>query len=332
MKSSVALLLLAASALLPAAARADYHILSRVMVNGTDKSRYDYLQVDAQNHHLFLANDKRFLVFDTESGEKVGSIGPASKAHGIAIVNDTGHGFLTSGNTNAILMFDLKSLKVLKTIPSTGHNPDGILYNPDLKKVFVANGSSGSITVIDPAAGEVTGTITIPGGKLEALGFDDQGHGFVNDEANSLVHVYDTKTMQATVNWPSAPGEGGTGLAVDKEHHRVFSACGNKKAIVFDSDTGKVVATPEIGDDPDAAYFDAKTQRLFVSNSDGTMTVLHEDSPDKYSLVQTIPTGDGAKTFAFSDGKIYLATAKFDNAQPRPNVVPGTLEILIVGE
>jgi YVTN family beta-propeller protein len=333
MKNPLPLLTLAAvSALSTVSARADYHILSRVLVAATDKSRYDYLEVDAANHHLFLANDKRFLVFDTESGEKLGQMGPTSRAHGIAIVTETGHGFLTSGDTNSILMFDLKKLKVLKTIKSTGTNPDGIKYNADTKQIFVANGSSGSVTVIDPAAGEVIGTIAIPGGKLEALGFDGAGHGFVNDEANSLVHVFDVKTMKATVNWPSAPGEGGTGLAVDQEHHRLFSTCGNKKLVVMDTDSGKVVATPEIGEDPDAALFDPKSQNIFVSNADATMTVLHEDSPDKYSLVQTIQTGEGAKTFAFSDGKIYCATAKFDNAKPRPNVVPGTLEILIIGE
>jgi YVTN family beta-propeller protein len=333
MKNTLPLLTLAAASLFAAsAARADYHILSRVLVASTDKSRYDYLEVDPVNHHLFMANDKRFLVFDTESGEKVGQMGPAARAHGIAIIADTGHGFLTSGDTNSILMFDLKSLKVLKIIKSTGKNPDGIKYDAASKKLYVANGASGSVTVIDPAAGEVTGTISIPGGKLEALGFDHDGHGFVNDEANNCVHVFDVQAMKATVNWPSAPGEGGTGLAVDPEHHRVFSTCGNKKLVVIDTQSGKVVATPEIGEDPDAAVFDPKTQRIFVSNADATMTVLHEDSPDQYSLVQTIQTGTGAKTFAFSEGKIYCAVAKFDNGKPRPAVIPGSLEILIIGE
>ena len=324
-------LVLCLAAALPAAA-SDYHILTRFHVGG-GTSRYDYLRADPANHHLFLANWEKFVVLDLDSGAKVGEIGPTVRAHGVALAPKYGHGFASSGNTNSVLMFDLKSLKVLATIPSTGKNPDGIEYDRATDRVYTANGASGSVTVIDPDSGKVVGTITIPGGKLEAMGFESPNLAFVNDEENSCVHVFDPQGMKATVNWPSAPGQGGTGLAVDRKHHRVFSACGNGKLVVFDTESGKVVATAAVGDDPDAAVFDPKSQRIFVSNADSTLTVIHEDSPDAYTVEQTVPTGPGAKTCAFAGGKLYLATAQFQkDGSERPPLVAGTLEVLVVGE
>jgi DNA-binding beta-propeller fold protein YncE len=320
----------------------DYHILARFPVGG-DASRVDYLRVDAANRHLFLAHDKRFEVLDIDSGKKVGEIGPSARAHGISIVPDVNRGFATSGNTNAIIMFDLKTLKTISTIPSSGKNPDGIEYDADTKRLYVANGSTGNVTVIDPAEGKVVGTAVLTSGKeskLEAICFDGAGRAFVNDEDMASTHVFDLKTLKPLATWKLAPGEGGTGIAIDREHHRIFATCANEKLIVLDSDTGKVVATPTIGEDPDAVYFDVESQNLFVSCLDSTMTVLHEDSPNTYSLVQTVATGPGAKTSVFYDGKIYLPVMKFGppppttkgQPEPRPPVIPGTLEVIVVGK
>jgi YVTN family beta-propeller protein len=259
----------------------------------------------------------------------------------VVIVPGLNRGFATSGNDNAVIVFDPQTLKVLAMVKTTGTNPDAIQYDAaDTRKIYVVNGSSGNITVIDPATATVTGTVALSDGKLEQICFDGRGRAFVNNEEKSAVHVFDTHTLQAIATWPSAPGEGGTGLDIDAEHHRLFSTCGNNRLVVFDSDTGSVVATPAIGEDADGVVFDAATAQIFSSNADQTMTILHEDTPDKYSLVQTVPTGIGAKQIALDPktGRIFLPTGRF-GPKPEPTakvphplapVVPGSFEILVI--
>jgi DNA-binding beta-propeller fold protein YncE len=324
-----------AAAFVTATCAAEYHPLTRYHIGG-EAGRVDYLRVDPVNHHLFVAHDKVFHVVDLDSGKTIGEIGPAARAHGIAIVPGLNRGFATSGNTNAIIMFDLKTLQTISVIQTSGKNPDGVEYDPETKRVYVANGSTGNISIIDPAQGKVVDNITVTSGKgskLEAMGFDGAGRIFVNDEDMTSTHVIDLKTRKVLTTWSLAPGEGGTGMAVDREHHRIFSSCANKKLIILDSDTGKVVATPAIGDDPDAVFYDPSTQNIFVTCLDSTMTVLHEDTPDAYSTVQVVATGPGAKTGTFDDGKVYLPVMQFDNKPgPRPGVIPGTLDIIVIGK
>jgi DNA-binding beta-propeller fold protein YncE len=179
-------------------------------------------------------------------------------------------------------------------------------------------------------------------GKLEQIGFDGRGRAFVNNEEKSAMHVFDTHTLQPIATWSLAPGEGGTGLIADGPHHRVFATCSNHRLVVVDSDTGRVVATPETGEDADGAVFDPRTGRIFVSNADETMTILHQDSPDGYSLLQTVKTGIGAKQSALDEatGRVFLPTGKFGpkpaankkTPNPLPPVVPGTFDVLVYGE
>jgi DNA-binding beta-propeller fold protein YncE len=337
----ITLLAVAAGALSPSVF-AQYHESAKFKIGG-DASRVDYLVADTVNRHLFIAHDKKFEVLDIDSGKKVGEIGPTSRAHGIAVAPEFNHGFATSGNTSTIIMFDLKTLKTLSVIKSSGTNPDGVNYDPETKKVYVANGSSGNMTIIDPDAGTVVGTVQLldpKDAKLEAMAFDGAGRCFVNDEEKSSMHTFDTHSLKVGDTWSLAPGEGGTGLAIDKESHRLFASCANQKLVVVNSETGKVVATPPIGDDPDAVAFDPESKNIFVSNSDSTMTILHEDTPDTYSVVQTVDTGKGAKTSCVSEGKIYLPIMKFGPApaptkavpEPRPPVIAGTLQILVLSK
>lgn len=320
----------------------EYHTINRYPV-ASDASRWDYLRVDPATRYLYVAHYTKFDVLDADSGKKVGEIAPANRAHGVVIVPGLNRGFATSGNDNAVIMFDPQTLKTLGIIKTTGTNPDAIQYDAaDTKKIYVVNGSSGNVTVIDPATATVTGTVALSEGKLEQICFDGRGRAFVNNEDKSCVHVFDTHTLKSIATWSAAPGEGGTGLDIDPAHHRLFSTCGNHKLVVFDSDTGKVVATPTIGEDADGVVFDASTDRIFTSNADNTMTVLHEDAPDRYSVLQTVATGVGAKQIALDEktGRIFLPTGQFGPTpaptakvpHPLPPVIPGSFEIIAISQ
>jgi YVTN family beta-propeller protein len=321
-----------------AMAAADYRIVARYPVGGTGS--YDYLRVDPIARRLYIAHEKRFEVLDADTGKKLGEIAPTSRAHGVAIAPDTGHGFASSGIDDEVTMFDLKTLATIKKIKSTGSNPDAIEYDPQSKLVYTGNHGSGEVTVIDPGSGDVVATIKL-GGKLEGIGFDGRGQGFVIAEDKSAVHVFDTKTRQPKATWSLAPGEGGTGLGVDAAHHRLFAACANNKAVVLDSDSGKVIATPAIGEDPDGLVFEPKTGRIFTSNVDGTITVIQQDSPDKYSVLQNVKTSPGCKTIALDEktGRVLTCAPQFGpkpapvkgGPKARAPVLPGTFEAIVVG-
>ncbi len=320
--------------------RAEYQVVAHFLIGG-DTSSYDYVKVDPVGRRVYIAHEKRFEVIDADSGKKIGEIAPTTRAHGVAIASEAGHGFASSGVDDTITMFDLKTLATIKLIKSTGSNPDSIEFDPETKRVYAGNHGGGGVTVIDPASGDIVSTIAIDG-KLEGIAFDGRGQGYVNLEDKSSVAVFDTHALKQKAVWSSAPGEGGTGLAVDAAHHRIFSACGNNKIAVLDSDTGKLVATPPIGEDPDGLAFDPKSGNIVTSNPDGTMSVIHEDSPDKYSAVQTVTTMVGAKTIGFDEktGRFLSAAPKFGakpppvkgGAKPKAPTLPGTFEVIVVGQ
>jgi YVTN family beta-propeller protein len=317
---------------------ADFSVLAHYPIGG--EVRYDYLRVDPAMRRLYVSHGTKVEVLDADTGAKVGEVGPMKGIHGIAIVPGLRRGFITAGSDRTVVMFDLDSLKIAKVITGFGMKPDAIEYDPLTQMVYVANGASGGVTVVDPARGEVAATVPITG-KLEGLAFDGRGRLFVNTEDRSLIQVIDTHTLKPVASWPIAPVEGGTGLAIDAAHHRLFSAGGNKLLAVVDSDTGAVVATPAIGEDPDGDAFDARSGLIFTSNMVGTVTVLHEDTPNSYSPLQTVPTAFGARTISLDSktGRVFLSTGKFgdvqpatvDNPRPRRQGVPGSFEVLVVG-
>ena len=342
MKTLLRLLLPLASLLLGTAAvhaAADYRVKAHYPIGG-DASRWDYLSVDPVTRYLYVAHYTKFEVLDADTGKKVGEIAPANRAHGVVILHEFNRGFATSGNDNAVIVFDPRTLKILSTIKTTGKNPDALAYDADTRKLYAVNGASGSVTVIDPATLAVTATVTLVEGKLEQIGFDGRGRAFVNNEEKSAVHVFDTHTLQPVANWSLAPGEGGTGMAVDAAMHRLFTTCGNHQLIVMDTDTGKVVATPAIGEDADGVVFDAARGLIFTSNADRTLTVLKQNSADDYTVRQTVPTAEGSKQIALdaASGRIFLPAGKF-GPKPAPTdkvphplapVVPGSFEVLVV--
>lgn len=328
-----------AAATAAVAASAEYRVVARYPIGGSGS--YDYLRVDAPARRLYVAHGNKVDVLEADSGKKVGEIDGLNRAHGIAIAPDAGHGFATSGGDNQIVMFDRTTLKTVKTIKATGANPDAIEYDPKSNRVYVADHGSGDITVLDPQTGEIVGTVKFGEGRLEGLGFDDRGHGYVNVEDKSAVFVFDLKTLKPTARWSSAPGEGGTGLVVDAAHHRVISACANGKLVVFDGDTGDVVATPAIDEDPDGLVFEAATGRLFVPCVGGTLNVLQENTPDTYVTLQTVTTPRGCRTLALDEqtGRVVTAAPKYvpvtqtdtANARRRPVPIPDTFEAIVVG-
>jgi DNA-binding beta-propeller fold protein YncE len=320
-----------------AAIKTNYQVIARYAIGGSDIG-YDYLRVDSARRRLYVAHATRVEVLDIDAGRKVGEIAGMQGVHGIEIVPALEKGYISDGLDRAVRVFDRRTLKVIGLIQHTGVKPDAIQYDPEARRLFVVNGgASGDVTVIDPTSDAIVGTVELAGGKLEQIGFDGRGRGFVNDEAHSVIYSFDTHSLRALATWSMSPCEAPTGLAVDQTHHRVFAACGNRKLAVIDSDDGHIVAILPIGSDPDGAVFDPRMQRIFVSNREGCLSVLHELTPDRYEQLQTARTEAGARTLAFDDTtqRIYLATAR-TAAVPagggRAAILPETFSVLAVGD
>ena len=308
----------------------------------TDATSYDYLRADPAARRLYLTLNKTVAVLDLDTGKQVGELTGLSRAHGVAISPDTAHGFATSGQDNKILMFDTKTLATIKTIDSTGSGPDGIEYDPATKRIYVANHGSGQVTVIDPADGSVAGTVDFGEGALEGIAFDGRGHGFVNAENKSAVYVFDLATLKPLAKWPVAPAEGGTGLACDPATHRLFSACANNKMAVLDSDTGKLIATPPINDDPDSIAYDPAAKRIYVPCVEGNLNIFQAQDPNTITPLATVATKRGCRAVTLdaktNNALTYApdfgpapAPVKGAPKRPRPALKPGTFEVLVIG-
>ena len=324
-----------AQAATPAAA-SSYHMIAQYPIGGNDTG-YDYLRVDALTRRVFVAHANRVEVLNVDTGEKVGEIAGMHGVHGIELIPELGKGYTSNGLDRTVTVFDRDTLKVRKVIRYTGVKPDAIQYDPETRRLFVVNGgATGDVTVIDPVSDVIVDTLDLGGSKLEQIGFDGRGRAFVNDEGQSVVHVFDTHRLKALANWPLAPCEEPTGMAVDRLHHRVFAACGNEKLAVLDADSGRVVATPAIGKEPDGAVFDPKTERIFTSNKEGTLSVLKEVSPDRYETLQTLTTRPGARTLAMDEntGRIFMPTARSGPAAAGGGsapMLPQTFTLLVAG-
>ena len=324
-----------AQAATPAAA-SSYHMIAQYPIGGNDTG-YDYLRVDAPARRVFVAHANRVEVLNVDTGEKVGEIAGMHGVHGIELIPELGKGYTSNGLDRTVTVFDRDTLKVRKVIRYTGVKPDAIQYDPETRRLFVVNGgATGDVTVIDPVSDVIVDTLDLGGSKLEQIGFDGRGRAFVNDEGQSVVHVFDTHRLKALAKWPLAPCEEPTGMAVDRLHHRVFAACGNEKLAVLDADSGRVVATPAIGKEPDGAVFDPKTERIFTSNKEGTLSVLKEVSPDRYETLQTLTTRPGARTLAMDEntGRIFMPTARSGAAAAGGGsapMLPQTFTLLVAG-
>ena len=320
-------------------ARADagtYKVVNQYKVGG--EGGWDILTVDPDTHRLYYGRGTRMQVLDLETGKVVGEIPDTPGIHGVALAPGLGRGFTSNGRDSSVTIFDLKTLAVLGRVP-VGRNPDAIIYEPVTKRILVFNAGSRSATAIDAASGTVVGTVALDG-RPEFAVADGRGKVFVNLEDSSAVAGFDAKSLKVESRWPLVGGEGPSGIALDRVHHRLFSVCGNEKMVVLDSRTGKVVATLPIGKGPDGAEFDPGTGLAFSPNGEGTLTVIHEDSADRFSVVGTVTTQRGARTMALDPKthRLYLAAASYgeapaptaDRPHPRPPMLPDSFVMLVL--
>jgi DNA-binding beta-propeller fold protein YncE len=301
---------------------------------------WDYLAVDPQSKLLYLTRGNHVMVVDTSTGKVTADITELKGTHGVVFDTADKYGYITDGAANEIAVFDRKTNTIVKRV-AAGTNPDGAVFEPVTQTVWAFNGRSKNATVIDANSQQAVATVALPG-KPEFPVADGKGSVFVNIEDTSQIAHIDAKTHTVLALWPLAPCEGPSGLAVDKEHGRLFSVCDGKVMAVVDATSGKVVATPTIGNGPDAAAFDEKHALAFSSNGEGTLTVVHEDSPDSYSVVQNVATKQGARTMALDPdtGKVFVVTADFgprpaptpENPRPRPSIVPGSFVVMVVSK
>lgn len=329
---SILLIFAAGASAVPAGG--SFKLVRRMPIGGD--GNWDYLRVDPDAQRLYVSRGNHMMVVDEASGKVVGDIPDTMGIHGVALATDLGKGFTSNGGEDTVTVFDLKTLKPSGKIKVTGKNPDSIIYDPSTKRVFTMNGRSNNATVIDAASGMVVGTVDL-GGKPEEPALDGKGNMFVNLEDKSAIMEFDTKSLAVKGTWPLAPCEGPSALAVDVAHRRLFVAC-DKVMVVVNADTGKVVASPPIGGDPDGAGFDPATGMAFASCREGLLSIIHEDSPDKYTVVDNVMTQFGARTMTLDPKThhVFTVTADFkaaapatpDNPRPRPQQVPGSFVIL----
>lgn len=315
-----------------------YHLLQKIKIGG--EGGWDYLFADSDAYRLYVSHSTKVVVVDLQSGKTIGEISNLKGVHGVAVAGKYGRGFISDGRDASVVIFDLQTLKTL-SIVKVGKNPDCIIYDPVSDRVFAFNRGDSTVSAIDAKDGENVGTINLEGSPEFAVS-DGKGLIYVNLDDKSEVVQFDPRKLEIKNRWTLAPeGESPSGLAIDLKNRRLFVVCENKKMIVMNADNGKIIASLPIGEGVDAAGFDAKTKFAFSSNGEGTLTIVREDSADKFSVVENIPTQRGARTMAVDakTHKVYLVTADFgetpppteERPRPRPRIMPDTFEILVFG-
>src|SRR3989441_1904098 len=320
-----------------------YHLLKKLPFGAAPGGQeyFDYITFDNATRRVYLSHGTEVKVVDADKGSVVGTVSDLKRCHGVVVVNDLGRGFITDGETGQVVIFDLKTFKTLGQIKA-GRNPDSILYDPASKRIFVFNGGTKDSTVIDPAKGTVVATIPLGGAPEQAVA-DGKGMIYDNLEDTNEVIALDSRTLKITARWPVAPAGQPVSIAMDRQHRRLFIGGRNPKLfVVMNADTGKIIgqATP-IGDRVDTTIFDPETGMIASATREGTIHIFHEDTPDTYSIVETVKTEFGAKTLAHDPKthNLYTDTSDFGpapaptakQANPQPVAKPGTFRVLIYG-
>ncbi|HVX49959.1 MAG TPA: hypothetical protein VHB48_07370 [Chitinophagaceae bacterium] len=295
---------------------------------------WDYITADPNSNRLYVSHGLQVNILNKTTGDSLGVIANTTGVHGIALVQPLGKGYTSNGRLNNVTEFDLKTGEVLRQI-AAGENPDAIMYDSYSKKIITCNGRSHDLSVIDPVKGQVVATIPV-GGKPETAVSDGAGKIFVNIEDKNEIAAVEITTGKVIAHWPIAPAEGPTGLAIDRKTHRIFAGC-EKKLVILNTDNGKVVTTMAIGEGCDGVGFDAGRNLVFASCGEGVLSVIKEETGDKYTLLENVATKKGARTIAIDEAthNIYLPTADF-GAPPagggRPPMLAGTFQVLMVSK
>jgi DNA-binding beta-propeller fold protein YncE len=322
-----------------AAGGGEYRILEQFTLGGA--AGWDYLSIDSAENRLFISRSDRVMVVNPRDGSLIATIPDTQGVHGIALAPDLGKGFTSNGRADTVTAFDLKTLKPTGTIEVGGRNPDAILYDGASRKLYTFNGLSQDISVIDPLKGTIITRIPA-GGKPEFAATDGKGRIFVNIEDKSQIRAIDSSNAKLLATWSLPNCEKPTGLALDVHRKRLFSVCANGLLVVTDASSGKHIAEVPIGRGPDAATFDPERGLIFSANGqDGTLTVIHEDDADRYTVVGNVVTQKSARTMALGAAthRVYLVAAQFgptpaptvDMPHPRPIVLDGSLKVLVIG-
>jgi YVTN family beta-propeller protein len=334
--SAALLFTLAVSAALSAVAQKPFSVLGKWKIGG--EGGWDYLVADSSAHRLYITHGGRVEILDSATGKSIGAITGLKGTHGVALDEDGKFGYISDGGANAVVVFDRATLQKVTSIPA-GTNPDGIVFEPVTRTVWAFNGRSHDVSVIDTSARKVIATVALPG-KPEFPQADGTGQVFDNIEDKNEIVRLDARNQKITATWPLAGLESPSGMAIDRVGHRLFSVCDGQKMAVVDYDSGKVIATPAVGDGPDAAGYDPKTKLAYSSNGDGTLSII-DASDSSYKVLQTVRTQPGARTMAWDSatGKVYAVTAQFGprpdptptEPRPRPSIIPDSFTVLVVG-
>ena len=330
--------LLAASTLLAAGA---YHVIKKIPIPGD--GGWDYVAADSEGRRLYVSHDTEIVVLDLDSGAIIGKIAAGEKTHGAAIARELGRGFISASDPGSVTIFDLKTLATIGKV-RVGDDPNGIIYDRKTQRIFTADRGSKRITAIDAKTGTIAGTIENLGGRTEHLASDEAGHVFLNMQDRNTTLKLDARELKVMETWPLTSCELPSSMDIDRAHQRIFIGCRGGTMAVVDVTTGKVVNTQPIGGGVDAAEFDPATGLVYFSTGagDGAVSIFHEDSPDKYVLVENVKTQPGARTMALDHktGKVYVAVAGLGprpdaepgKPQPRAPIIPGTFSVLVVGQ
>jgi DNA-binding beta-propeller fold protein YncE len=288
--------------------------------------------MDSESRRLYIGRVDHIDVVDVDGGTVVGKVTGLSHVHGMVLAPDLGRGFTSDGESNTSTIVDLKTLNKIGSV-KTGKDPDSFVYDQVTKRVFIMNSAGNDATAINAVDGTLAGTVALEGQPEFAVA-DGRGKIFVNITDTNKIVEFDAKTLAVLHRWPLTPGEGPSGLAMDRTHRRLFSVCDNLMMVVMDADTGKVIATPAVGAGTDASLFDPETGNAFASaGGSATLTVIHEDSPDQFRVVDNVQTQSGARTMTLDTKthNVLLVTARHGHGATHSLVLPNTFVVLVVG-
>ncbi len=325
-------------ALLPAwlGAQGGYHAIKKIPIPGD--YGWDYLTADSEGRRLYVSHDREVVVLDLDSLQIVGKI-PGQDVHGIAIARDLGRGYISCSDPGSVVIFDLKTLAVFDRVP-VGADPNAIFFDQKTQRVYTADRGSKRVTAIDAKTGKIAATSDDLGGRTEHAASDEDGHIFLNMQDRHTLLKLDSKSLKVLNTWPLAPCEQPSSMDMDRAHERVFIGCRSGVMTVIEGNTGRIVSTQPIGKGVDATEFDATRGLVYFSSGDGTMAVFREETPDNFTLVESVKTQAGARTMAVDrkTGNVFLSVAEFGprpdptsaNPRPRPPMIPGTFAVLVL--